>query len=104
MSPILGALLYHYFGQNFVFFLGPGTLSKVAAVDELKPSCVALDFRLALKQFADSVPAVLAKFFNIFEKFGILIKLKRTKFINAYDKTYLLRRPLDAVLGVALPA
>ena len=102
MGPVLGALLHDDFGQDLVFLLGPGALREVAAVDELEPAGVALDLRLALQQFADSVPAILTEFLNIFEKLGVLIELQRRPIINDFDKTYLFGGPLDAVLGVAL--
>ena len=72
MGPISRARCCHDLSEDLVFLLGPGALRKVTAIVELEPSRVALDLRLARKELADAIPAILAKPFDIAHQFRVL--------------------------------
>ena len=77
MGPVSGASCSDNLSQDLVLLLGPGALSEMTAVVELKPPCMALDFRLASQKFADAIPAILAKPLDIPNQFLVLAKKKK---------------------------
>ena len=56
VGPIVSAIANDDLSQNSVLFLGPAALGKMLAIVKFKPTCVALDLRLALELLADSIP------------------------------------------------
>lgn len=56
MGPVFGTLSDHDSGQDFIFLARPCAFSKVTAVVEFKPACMALDLRLAWQELADAIP------------------------------------------------